>query len=153
MQTHNPMTKRKPKHQLENTQTPKHDTTMGFFKEHYSFLQVSHTQYHVILLSTDKNSWPQKAPSALQNGRPQARTWGSQILHTLKKQWVWEFPASHIYLCLTVPKPLTVWITINYGKFWKRWEYQTTWPASLETCMQVRKQQLKLDMEQQTGSK
>ena len=39
------------------------------------------------------------------------------------------------------------------GKFWKRWEYQTTWPASGETCMQVRKQQLELDMEQQTGSK
>ena len=39
------------------------------------------------------------------------------------------------------------------GKFWKRWEYQTTWPASWETYMQVRKQQLELDMEQQTGSK
>ena len=52
---------------------------------------------------------------------------------------------------LTVPKPLTVWITINCGKFWRRWESQTTWPASWETCMQVRKQQL--DMEQQTGSK
>ena len=46
-----------------------------------------------------------------------------------------------------------VWITINYGKFWKRWEYQTTWPASWETCMKVRKQPLELDMEQQTGSK
>ena len=54
---------------------------------------------------------------------------------------------------LTMPKPLTVWITINCGKFWKRWEYQTTWPASWETCMQVKKQQLELDMEQQTGSK
>ena len=53
----------------------------------------------------------------------------------------------------TMPKPLTVWITINYGKFWKRWEYQTTWPASWEICMQVKKQQLELDMEQQTGSK
>ena len=42
---------------------------------------------------------------------------------------------------------------INNGKFWKRWEYQTTWPASWEICMQVRKQQLELDMEQQTGSK
>ena len=39
------------------------------------------------------------------------------------------------------------------GKFWKRWEYQTTWSASWETYMQVRKQQLELDMEQQTGSK
>ena len=38
-------------------------------------------------------------------------------------------------------------------KIWKRWEYQTTWPASWETCMQVRKQQLELNMEQQTGSK
>ena len=43
---------------------------------------------------------------------------------------------------LTAPKPLTVWITLNCGKFWKRCEYQTTWPASWETCMQVRKQQL-----------
>ena len=54
---------------------------------------------------------------------------------------------------LTMLKPLTVWFTINCGKFWKRWEYQTTWPASWETCMQVTKQQLELDMEQQTGSK
>ena len=51
---------------------------------------------------------------------------------------------------LNMPKPLTAWITINCGKFWKRWEYQTTWP---EICMQVRKQQLELDMEQQTRSK
>ena len=54
---------------------------------------------------------------------------------------------------LTVPKPLTVWITINCGKFWKRWEYQTTWPASWEICMQVRKQLLEPGMKQQTGSK
>ena len=53
----------------------------------------------------------------------------------------------------TMPKPLTAWITINCGNFWKRWEYQTTWPASWEICTQVRKQQLELDMEQQTGSK
>ena len=38
-------------------------------------------------------------------------------------------------------------------KFFKRWKYQTTWPASWEICMQVRKQQLELDMEQKTGSK
>ena len=54
---------------------------------------------------------------------------------------------------LTMPKPLTVWISTNCGKLWKRWEYQTTWPASWEICMQVKKQQLELDMEQQTGSK
>ena len=54
---------------------------------------------------------------------------------------------------LTMPKPLTVWITINCGKFWKRWEYQTTWPTSWEICMQVRKQQLELNVDQPTGSK
>ena len=45
---------------------------------------------------------------------------------------------------------------VDHSKLWKilkRWEYQTTWPASWEICMQVRKQQLELDMEQQTGSK
>ena len=57
------------------------------------------------------------------------------------------------FALLAMPKPLTLWITINCGKFWKRQEYQATWPASWETCMQVRKQQLELDTEQQTGSK
>ena len=54
---------------------------------------------------------------------------------------------------LTMPKTLTMWITTNYGKFFKRWEYQTTWPAFWEIHMQFKKQQLELDMEQQTGSK
>ena len=63
------------------------------------------------------------------------------------------FRKTSISAVLTMLKPLTVWITINCGEFWKRWEYQTTWPASWETSMQVRKQQLELDMEQQTGSR
>ena len=58
-----------------------------------------------------------------------------------------------ISVLLTTSKPLTVWITPNCWKFWKRWEYQTTWPASWEICMQVKKQQLELNKEQQTGSK
>ena len=53
----------------------------------------------------------------------------------------------NIYFCsIEYAKPLC-------GKFWKRWEYQSTWPAFWETYMQVKKQQLELDMEQQTGSK
>ena len=54
---------------------------------------------------------------------------------------------------LTMPSPLTAWITTNCGIFLKRWECQTTLPASWEICMQVKKQQLELDMEQKTGSK
>ena len=70
-----------------------------------------------------------------------ASPWDSLIKMNRKK-----FIRIHILtICyaalLPMPKPLTVWITINCGKFWKRWEYQTTWPASWETCMQVRKQQ------------
>ena len=45
----------------------------------------------------------------------------------------------NIYFCLlTLPKLLTVWVTINCGTFWKRYEYQTMWPASWETYMQVK---------------
>ena len=59
----------------------------------------------------------------------------------------------NIYFCfIDYAKALTVRITINCGKFFKTWEYHTTWPASWETYMQVTKQQLELDMEQ-TGSK
>ena len=54
---------------------------------------------------------------------------------------------------LTTPKPLTVWITTNCGKFFKRWEYQTTLPVSCEIYMQVKKQQSQLAMGKQTASK
>ena len=40
---------------------------------------------------------------------------------------------------------------VDHNKLWKilqEMAYQTTWPASREICMQVRKQQLELDMEQ-----
>ena len=60
----------------------------------------------------------------------------------------------NIYFCfIDYAKALTVWIIINCGKFWKRWEHQTTWPASWEICMLVKKQQLELDVEQQTDFK
>ena len=64
-----------------------------------------------------------------------------------------EFQKTSVSALLTMPKPLTVWITTNCGKFLKRWKYQTIWPVSWEICMQIRKQQLELDMEQQTGFK
>ena len=70
---------------------------------------------------------------------------------SLKKQE--SFRKTSTSALLTTPKPLTVWITTNYGKFLKRWQYQAMWPASWEICMQLKKQRLELDMEQQTGSK
>ena len=53
----------------------------------------------------------------------------------------------NIYFCfIDYAKAFDLWLTINCEKFWKIWEYQTTWPASWEICMQVKKQQLELDM-------
>ena len=93
-------------------------------------------------------------PDVQSHFRKKHRNQRSNCQHPLDHQKSRRVPEkTSISASLIMPKPLTVWITINCGKFWKRWEYQTTWPASWETYMQVRKQQLKLDMEQQTGSK
>ena len=59
----------------------------------------------------------------------------------------------NIYFCFIDYTKAFNCVDHNCGKFFKRWEYQTTWPASWEICMQVKKQQLEPDMEQQTGSK
>ena len=69
----------------------------------------------------------------------------TNIIGSLKKQE--SSRKTYTFILLTMQKPLTVWITINCGKFWKRLEYQVTWPASWEICMPVEKQQLELDME------
>ena len=59
----------------------------------------------------------------------------------------------NIYFCFIDYAKVFDCVDHNCGKFFKRWEYQTTWPASWEFCMQVKKQQLEPDMEQQTGFK
>ena len=64
-----------------------------------------------------------------------------------------EFQKNIYFYFIDYAKVLTVWITTNCGKFLKRWEHQTIWPAFSEVCMQAKKQQLELDMEPQTGSK
>ena len=56
-----------------------------------------------------------------------------------------------IYFCFIDYTKAFVLFTTNYGKFFKRWEYQTILPASWEIFMQVKKQQVELNMEQQTG--
>ena len=64
-----------------------------------------------------------------------------------------EFQRNIFFCFIVYAKAFDCGITINCGQFWKRWEYQTTWPASWEICVQVRKQQWELDMEQKNGSK
>ena len=70
--------------------------------------------------------------------------------------WVIEIAREfqkNIYFCFIDYAKAFVWITTNYGKFFKWWKCQTTWPVSWEICMQVKKQQLKMNMEQETVSK
>ena len=64
-----------------------------------------------------------------------------------------EFQKSVYFWFIYYNEALTVWITINCGKFWKRRECQTTWPPSWKICMQVKKLQWEPVMEQQNGSK
>ena len=77
----------------------------------------------------------------------------AKICWIIKKAREFQKKENIYFTLLTTPKPLTVWITTNCGKFLNRWEYQTTLPASWEICMQVKKQQLELYMEKQTSSK
>ena len=84
------------------------------------------------------------------------RKGGTQRLncrHPLDHQKGKRVPEQHLLLFFDYAKAFDCVITTNCGKFFKRWEYQTTWSACWEIYMQVKKQQLELDMKQQTGSK
>ena len=75
-------------------------------------------------------------------------------LPTSAGSWKKQESSRNIYFCFI--DYAKAFDCVDHNKLWKilkRWEYQTTWPASGETCIQVKKQQLELDMEQQTGSK
>ena len=69
--------------------------------------------------------------------------------------WIMEkarVSEKHLFLPYWLCQSLWLWGSQYTVENSERWEYQTTWPASWETCMQLRKQQLELDMEQHTGS-
>ena len=87
-----------------------------------------------------------------QAGFRKGRGTRDQIANT---RWIIEkarVPEKYLLLLYWLCQSLWLCGPQQTGKFFKRWEYQTTWPACWETCMQVKKQQLELDMEQQTGS-
>ena len=117
-------------------------------------LHSSHTLVKLKILQARLQQYMNRELPDVQAG---FRKWKEQEIKVPTSAGSWKKQESSrktsISALLTMPKPLTVWITINCGKFWKRWAYQITWPDSWETYMQVRKQQLELDMEQQTGSK
>ena len=116
---------------------------------------ISHTSKVMLkILKARLQQYVNRELLDVQAGFRKGRGTGDQIanIHWIIKK-AREFQ-KNIYSCfIDYTKSLSMWITANCGKFWKRWEYQTTWPASWEICMQVKKQQLEPDMEQQTGCK
>ena len=122
---------------------PQNYTHLTRYKVVLKILQARLQQY------VDRELWDVQA--GFRKGRG-TRDQISNICWIIKKAREFQKKIS-ISVLFTMPKRLTVCVTINCGKFGKRWEYQTTWPASWEICMQVRKQQLELYMKQQTGSK
>ena len=98
--------------------------------------------------------WTAKGDTVIQAGFRKGRGLRDQIANI---RWIMEkrreFQKIIYFRFIDYAKAFDCMDHNKLWTFWKRWEYQTTWPASRETYVQVRKQQLELDMEQQTGSK
>ena len=109
---------------------------------------ISHTSEVMLkILQASLQQYVNRKLPDVQAGFRKGRGTRDQIANIL---WIMEKEREfqkNIYFCF-IDYAKAFDCGINCGNFWKRWEYQTTWPASWETYMQVRKQQLELDMEQ-----
>ena len=106
---------------------------LKFFKPGFNSIWI--INFQMFKLDLEKAEKPEIKPDDLLDHRKSKRV-----------------PEKHVLLLYWLCQSLWLWITTNCGKCWKRWEYQTTRPASWKICMQVKKQQLELGKEQQTGS-
>ena len=106
-----------------------------------NFTHLTHYQSNAQNSPSQASTVHELWTSDVQTGFRKGRGTRDQIanIHWIIKK-AREFQETSISALLTMPKPLTLWITTNCGKFFQRWEYQTTGPASWETCIQVRKQ-------------
>ena len=92
----------------------------------------------ILLLSTDFDLYENWELPGVQDGFRKGSRIRDQIANIcwiIKKER--EFQKNIYSALLTMPKPLTVWITTNCERLFERWEYQTTLPAFWEICMQV----------------
>ena len=135
--------------------SPKERQCQRTFKVYCTIALISHASKVMLKILQDMlQQYVNWELLDVQTGFRKGRGTRDQIanLHCIIKK-AKEFQKILTSFLLTMPKALTVWITTKCGKFFKKWEYQTTLPASWEICMQVKKQQLEQDMEQRTGSK
>ena len=105
---------------------------------------ISHTSK--VMLKILQNRLQQYMNSELPDVQDGFRKQRSNCQHPLDHGKSKRVPKKHLFLLYWLCKSLWLCGSQKTGKFWKRWEYQTTWPASWETYMQVRKQQLELEM-------
>ena len=121
----------------------------------YSIALISHTSKVMLkILQARLQQYVNRELPYVQAGFRKGRGTRDQIanIHWIIKKGR-EFH-KNIYFCfIDYAKAVDCVDHNKLWKMWKRWECHTTWPASWEICMQVRKQQLELDLEQQTGSK
>ena len=117
-------------------------------------LHSSHTLVMLKILQARLQQYVNRELPDVQAGFRKGRGTTDQIANI---HWIIEkareFQKNIYSPSLTALKPFTVRIATKYETFWKRWEYQTTRPASWEIWLQVQKQQLEPDVEQRTGSK
>ena len=134
---------------------PKEVQCQRMFKLWYDCVHVSKVMLKI--LQPKLEQYVKQENSLVQAGKGRRRKQRSNSQHPLdhrksKKKKKKKKPEKHLLLS-TVLKSLTIWISTNRRKLFKRWEYQSILPTSWETCKQIKKQQLKTDMEKQTGSK
>ena len=122
---------------------------------HYTIALISHVcKVKLKIFQTRLQQYVNRELPDVQAGFRKGRGTRNQIANILCiMEKAREFQKNIYFFFIDYAKAFDCVDHNNSGKFFKRWEYQTTWPASWETYMQVRKQQLELDMEQQTGYK
>ena len=115
--------------------------------------KLPHNCTHLTCYQSNAQNSPSEASTVCEPWTSESSSWiyirnqRSNCQHPLDHRKSKRVPEKHLH------QSLWLWITTNCGKFLKRWEHQTTLPASWEICMQVKKQQLELNMGQRTGSK
>ena len=115
---------------------PKQRKCQRMFKLLHNCICLTHNKVMLKILQARLQQYVNRELPGVQAGFRKGRGTRDQIanIHWIIKK-AREFQKKIYSALLTTPKPLTVWITINCGKFFKRWEYQTTWPSSWEICM------------------
>ena len=124
-------------------------------------LKLPHNCTHLTREQSNAQNSPSQASTACELWTSRCSSWiykmqrnqRASCQHPLDHQKSKRIPEKYLLLLYWLSQSLWLCGSQQTGKFFKRWEYQTTWPASWEIWIQVKKQELELDMGQQTGSK